>query len=685
MQLHCFPLLDLGRGMQETNTFQSAQLKPALFSSPLDSISNFIWVVVVVASVGLFIFGWPIRLHELISPPADIATGLEEDGLSPSVWAAGMLGSETILMLGCTVVGFLLYFQRRKEVVIFFTSLALITFGTGILNVLDAVVTSYPQIEFIVRFQKVILWSLLLLVFYIFPTGKFEYRWSIWSYAGWLVFTWSWFIFPKSPHNMTKMAVFATAWVFWVNFIWLISGVVILLHRSIKSSSSVDRQQTKWVIWGLGGAVIFAFVEELPSMLNPLLLDHSTPQGIEYAIISTLIFSVGVLLFPIGIAFSIQQKRLWEIDFIINRGLVYAVASLLIVFLLLGIFSLLTSFFTAITSAAFDRFAVLISVVSVILIYSPLKRWIQAVVDRLVFGIQIDYQKTDRSDSKYQMQEYGWSGRTVGCYEIGKFLHRGKTGIVHQAVDTKTGKSVAVKFLHSHLAENPAYRRAFMSEAKTLSSLDHPNVIKFLDYEEENITTCYIVMEYISAKNLVDKLKDKKQLGLDEANYILSQVASAVDYIHTHGVIHLDIKPHNILLKEDSFSPYGYTPILTDFGISRMVENQSPNLPGDVSGTFDYISPEQIYRPNRLDEKADIYSLGVLAYQLVTGQLPYNFNQTAALLLAHIHQPPPNPMVFNPELSAKSTFAILKAMSKDPSQRYEDASGFAEGFAEGFV
>jgi len=147
----------------------------------------------------------------------------------------------------------------------------------------------------------------------------------------------------------------------------------------------------------------------------------------------------------------------------------------------------------------------------------------------------------------------------------------------------------------------------------------------------------------------------------------------------------LDLKPRNILMREDPFSPYGFVPILTDFGISRTIKKQSSNLSSGVSGTFDYISPEQIYRPNQLDEKADIYSLGILAYQLVTGRLPFKFNQTAALLLAHINQPPPNPMTYNPELSAKTAFAILKAMSKDPLQRYETASGFMEGFAEGFV
>ena len=143
-------------------------------------------------------------------------------------------------------------------------------------------------------------------------------------------------------------------------------------------------------------------------------------------------------------------------------------------------------------------------------------------------------------------------------------------------------------------------------------------------------------------------------------------------------MIHLDIKPDNILLKPKSSHPVGFTPVLTDFGLSRkLVEKHDVYFSG-ITGTFAYISPEQIHSPDRLDCRADIYSLGVVMYQMVTGRLPYQDQHAAATLIAHLHQPPPNPMEINPEVSLKTAHAIRTAMDKNPSSRFENASMFAQ-------
>lgn len=667
--------------MQGINTVQSLELQPASIPRTLRPVMNMLWVLVVVLSVGLFLLGWPLRLQELLSPPGEIAVGLQEAGLSSALWAAGMLGSETILMLCVTILGVSLYTQRRKEVVIFVTSLLLITFGTGILNVLDAFIVGYPQLEPIVRLQKVILWSLLLLFFYIFPNGKFDPGWSRWSYAGWLLFNWSWFVLPESHHNPMRFDVFTDDWVFLIYFTWLISGAGVMYHRSQNLSSAVARQQTKWVMAGFVAAVFIALIEELPSMLDHGLMDHTTPEGVVYALISTIIFTLGVLLGPLGIAFSIRQERLWQIDYLINRGLVYAVLSLLIVLGLYGVFYLLTALFRSYISLEFYWLTVVSAAAAMALLFIPLKRWIQTQVDRKIFGIQINYQKKNRVASHGQNTTIDWTNSKIGRYQIGKYLHGGKFGGVYYGTDSDSGKPVAVKFLHAHLAEIDQSRKAFVSEAKILSSLDHPNIINFLDYGEDSQNTCYIVMEYLDAITLAEKLKQEHQVGLEETKYILSRLASALDYAHHKGVYHLDLKPSNILLKTDPRASYGYIPVLTDFGISRMMDQKQPMIYSGVSGTFEYISPEQIINPNHLDGKADIYALGVMAYRMLTGKLPFSSEHVAALLIAHINQPPPNPLVYEPDLPVKTAFAILNALEKEPSQRCENASLFMERFA----
>jgi len=169
---------------------------------------------------------------------------------------------------------------------------------------------------------------------------------------------------------------------------------------------------------------------------------------------------------------------------------------------------------------------------------------------------------------------------------------------------------------------------------------------------------------------------------MDEAKYVLDQIATALEFAHQQEIIHLDVKPGNILLQKKSGAPFGYIPILTDFGISRRFFEDGRQAQWGVSGTFDYISPEQIYSPAQLDRKADIYSLGVVAYQLVTGELPFQNRQAAAKLIAHLYEPPPNPLEINPALPSKAAVAIQQAMRKNPIERYNNVRGFTSAFGD---
>ena len=664
--------------MQETKNPPSTQSELILISDRLNIVFHLFWGLLSTLSVFIFIAGLPLRYKELTDPVAEIFAGISKAGISIDVWAIGMLGSEVVLMLGCVSVGFLLYFQRRKEIAIFFTSLLLITFGTGILNVLNAFSRGYPLLEPAVRFQKAVLWSLLLLVFYIFPNGKFKFGWTRWSYALWLIWTWSWFFFPESAHNPTRYGAFTTPWMFVIYMSWLLSGVAVLFLRDRNTPFSEERQQTKWVIAGFAGAVFVTLIEELPSMLNNSLMDRTTPNGIIYALVSTIIFTLGMLLVPATIGFSIQRKRLWQIDYLISRGLVYGLMALLVILGLFGSFNVLIKFFQAFNTTQDEWMFLLISALIVFSLFIPVFRLVQTIVDQKIYGIQIPYQKLDKRISQKRTPEMDWTGRTVGRYQILKLLRSGKAGRVYRGIEKNTGKPVAVKFLHQHLAIIPENRKSFVAEAKTFSKLDHPNISKMLDYGEEGETTRYIVMEFISDQTLADKLSKEGPFSVEQAKYVLVQLASALDYAHQQGVIHLDVKPGNILLRPNSESSFGYTPILTDFGISRALMEDRGIIFSGVTGTFDYISPEQIHSPHHLNGQSDIYSLGVVMYQMVTGQLPFQKHQAAAMLIAHLNQPPPNPMTINPEVSLKTAFAIHQAMAKNPSERFEKASLFAQ-------
>lgn len=642
---------------------------------------HLIWVLIVSSSLVFFFMGWPLRLNELTHPPAGIALGLEKAGLTPTIWAIGMLGSETLLMLGCTLVGIFLYSHLRKEVVIFLTSLTLITFSTGVLNVLEAFMVSYPQFEFVILFQKALAWALVVLIFYLFPDGRFELKWTRWAYLGWLVFTLSWLIFPDTPHNPTRLGALSSEWVYIAYLGWLGSGAFVLFWRSVHSSSREGRQKSKWMTTGLVGAVFIAFVQEFPTLANPHLVDHTHPEGIWYALVSTLIFCAGVMLVPLGIVFSIQKDRLWRIDFLINRALVSGLMILIVILGLYGTFTIFTDLLNAITGIQYTWFPLVTAGLLVFYLFRPTLRWVQTLVDQNVFGIHVTFRKANGVSQPLET-EIIWTGRTVGRYRIDELMRIGKSGRVYKGVEIHTGNPVAVKFLHQYLVRQIVHRKAFVAEAKILSRLSHPNIGNLLDYGEEAERACYIVMEYLSDRTLEDRLREKGSLSIAEADYVLTQIGAALDYAHQQEIIHLDVKPGNILLRPKSGVPFGYIPILTDFGISRNLFDDRSHLDQEVSGTFDYISPEQIHSPKQLGRQSDIYSLGVVAFQMVTGQLPFQNHQPAAKLLAHLYEPAPNPMEINPDVPLKAAVSIQQAMRKDPIERFHNALAFTAAFRD---
>jgi len=206
-----------------------------------------------------------------------------------------------------------------------------------------------------------------------------------------------------------------------------------------------------------------------------------------------------------------------------------------------------------------------------------------------------------------------------------------------------------------------------------VSKLQHPHIIRVFDFGESG-GTHYMVMEYIAGKDLGRFLTERGRLSFAEAIFILKGIASALDYAHAQGLIHRDIKPSNILLDTASAM---LNPKLADFGIAKMMGNATHyTRTGSVLGTFDYIAPEQIQGAANINRRADIYAFGIVAYQMLTGQLPFQHNNPGALLIAHMTQSPPDPRDLMPEISAETARAIRRAMAKSPDERYPTAGEF---------
>ncbi len=263
-------------------------------------------------------------------------------------------------------------------------------------------------------------------------------------------------------------------------------------------------------------------------------------------------------------------------------------------------------------------------------------------------------------------------GRTISKYEIVEHIGRGATADVYKAYQRSLDRYVAIKLLHPFLAEDSDFLVRFQREAKAAARLRHPNIIQVYDFDVVQ-DIYYLVMEFIDGLTLKTKLQNmnvkQPTLPLDESVRITRAVAKALSYAHQHDMIHRDIKPANIMIDRDGHI------ILTDFGTAKILSGGQHTASGVTTGTPAYASPEQVMaQPG--DTRSDLYSLGVVFFQLVTGQLPYEADTGVAVFLKHLTDPIPSPRAINPALSLDVETVVFRAMAKKPEQRYQTADEF---------
>lgn len=269
------------------------------------------------------------------------------------------------------------------------------------------------------------------------------------------------------------------------------------------------------------------------------------------------------------------------------------------------------------------------------------------------------------------------SGKTIGKYEIIEKLGRGGMAEVYKGYQKNLDRYVAIKLMHSFLISEQDFLKRFQQEARAMAALNHPNIVGVYDFDQYQEDTYYLVMEYVDGGTLKDMLegltKNKERLPLETAIRIAREVADALAYAHRRHMVHRDIKPANIMLDKDTGKA-----LLTDFGIVKLVGGQTMGYTatGALIGTPAYMSPEQALGQSG-DERADIYSMGVLLFQMVTGQLPYEADTPLAVVMKHVNSPTPMPISFNPEIPDALQAVILKAMAKIPDDRYATAAELA--------
>ncbi|HKC66253.1 MAG TPA: protein kinase [Pyrinomonadaceae bacterium] len=274
-------------------------------------------------------------------------------------------------------------------------------------------------------------------------------------------------------------------------------------------------------------------------------------------------------------------------------------------------------------------------------------------------------------------------GKTLASkYRIEELINEGGMGSVYRATHVLMDKTVAVKVLHPSLAADDKIVARFSREAKAASRISHPHALNVTDFGEDDDGVVFLVMEYLNGETLKEVIHKDGPMPLPRVVEIIRQVSGALEAAHNEGVVHRDLKSDNIMLIDVGGGDWAK---VLDFGIAKIIENvdQDPALtaPNLIIGTPQYMSPEQCSQAANIDSRSDIYSLGVILYEMLVGHVPFTGESPTAIMMKHLQEPPPSVLEERKDVPAAVGRVVLRAMAKRPEDRYQTVSELSEAFA----
>lgn len=578
---------------------------------------------------------------------------------------------EAMILFGLTAV---ISLRRREPMALLVSSMLRMV---GIISVVVLTVASFDN-EIARTASAIIYGGIVMLGFFtlvVFPDGRPFPRWGLWV-VPLLAMPIIWvaaeilIIREFSPGIIT---------------IGMFNTIVVLVFqvRRYRRSNLTQRMQIKW----LGYAVVVGLGTQMIALsLFQVSLNATGPTAAFLRVLHEFSLLTSYTLVALALLAGAARYRVWRIDQLIHKSVVGAIATGLLGVGFVVVFLLLRGL---LDSALEGATTISVAITTAIVLASF--RWtlahVRRFIDRRFYGIGIDYQAiADRAHELMTLEDEAPTAKSMGYQDI-ETLGRGGMGAVYKARHPETASPVALKIMSAKAAEMPEMRQRFVLEAQLLSEFDHPNIVSFIDSGDAGGIP-FLAMDLIHGQNLGDALRYRTTPPtLEEILPVLRDTAVAIDAIHAAGVVHRDLKPGNIMLEGDPSLPLeDRRGLLVDFGVARRTGGTDGGTklthPGSLVGTLEYISPEQADNPATVGGSADLYSFGIIVYEVVVGHPPFQDTSPLGLVLAHMRRPPPDPRETLPTLGAAVCDVVLKGIAKLPEERYATATAYVEALAD---
>ncbi len=639
-------------------------------------IARITWWTVLVGGLLLYVLGLPRYYASVITTERYLGYQplLESYGLGIEFIAAYLVGFDVFAALFCTILALLLYFQRSDDWLVLLISQTIFflgfSFSFAIAQLDPLIGGTIAQLGFI----------MLIVPMTFFPDGTLKPKWFRWLNL--IAVPYFALTLPVQVAALDigdGAALPPTYGLAVLGAILLLAALVIgQIVRYYKFSNPIQRQQTKFVVFGGALALTFDVLVWMSAVPPDWAHPYAATERIVYTTESFFAFLVAKpldivswLVVPVSFALAITRTRLWDVDLVINRSLVYAAVTVMLAAVFIGV----ALFIQATLGESQSTLALVLSVVIAGGLFNPTRRQVQNLVDRRLYGLRFDLIQLERAQNvKPVVQNAGsLTGKQLGDYELLGIIGKGGMGEVYKGYHVDTKREFAVKVLPELWTQDKGARDRFIREAETVARLRHPNIVRVHahgGFED----TYYIVMDLLNGIELNKYLKEHGALDLIELQPIAFDVADALDYAHSQNLVHRDLKPSNVMLQLNK-DQETYTAILLDFGVAKVETSKSRLTGTGAIGTIDYMAPEQIREAKAVDHRADVYGLGVMVFEMLAGQRPFS-GTPAQVMFAHLQQPAPDIRDIKPELPRHVAHAVNRALAKEPDMRWNSAGEF---------